>query len=304
MDTAKKIKLNNGFELPLIGMGTYTDKKKLEEAVKAAKESGCVLYDASEDYHNEKELGDALENNYSATDELVVITKMSFPNEIHYIDEYFEQRKKILMHGRRNPDIFLLHWPYPHMYKKMWKCLEEKYRKGECKAIGVCNFKQEHLEKLMKSCTIKPMINQFELHPLYYRKELCDYCKENGIAVMSYSPFARMDSKLVNSPVMTALSEKYGKTVSQIVVRWNYQHEFSVIPASSKDAHIRANFEVLDFELTDEEMAQIDGMNENYRMRFDADTYFSEKTKMKFFLQRNKTIYRIGKKAKSILKRK
>ena len=154
----------------------------------------------------------------------------------------------------------------------MVKEMEKLYEEGLVGAIGVCNFHEHHLEKLLKIAKVKPVINQIELHPLLTQIPLRGYCKSKGIQIQSYSPVARMDKKLIENKILALIAKKYNKTVPQIILKWNIQSDIITIPKSGNKTRIRENFDIFNFELSDEELKKIDNLNENYRVRYNPDT--------------------------------
>lgn len=165
--------------------------------------------------------------------------------------------------------------------------MEELYLAGKCEAIGVCNFDLGYMKELLKFCKVKPAINQFERHPMYQQQELVDFCQENDIAVMAYSPVARMDKRLHESPVLKEIAEKYGKTVSQIILRWDIDTGCIPIPASSSEKHISENYDVFDFFLTKEEIEAINSLEKGKRIRYNPRTRFTRKEKIRMFIYRS-----------------
>ena len=150
--------------------------------------------------------------------------------------------------------------------------------------IGVCNFEVKHLKKLLSKCRIKPMFNQIELHPLFRQPEICGFCEEHGIRIMSYSPLARMNARLFQNEQLELLAEKYSKSIAQVILRWNIQHEYIPIPATANLSHAEMNIDIFDFELTDDEMLLIDSLDEGMRIRYNPNTMFSNGQKIKGYI--------------------
>lgn len=280
--------LYNGLEIPIIGFGTFPNKEALLQAIPIAVNKGYRLIDTSDNYLNETYVGEAyrkISQEQTLDEDILLVTKFSQPYLTLFFKKIFRQsQKKLYADTKRQIDIYLLHWPYPFLWKKQWKRMEKLYLQGECKAIGVCNFKKKYLEELLKICQIKPMINQFECHPLYQQKETIDYCKEHDIQIMSYSPLARMNEKLIKNELLVSLAQKYNKNVAQIVLRWNIEHEYIPIPASVSKEHIHSNYEIFDFKLTPEEIVQIDALESGTRIRFDPDSRFTTGAKIRFWI--------------------
>ena len=271
-------RLYNGIELPDIGFGTFPQKEELRESVPTAIRAGYRLVDTSDNYLNETFVGDGL--SYVSETPIVVVTKFSQPLRTFDLLKCFDESRKKL--GGRI-DVYLLHWPFPHLWKNAWRRMEDLYLSGQCKAIGVCNFEKPMLQKLLRFCRVKPMIDQFERHPLFCQRKTVDFCHNNGIVVMSYSPLARMDQELFSNPVLKSIAAQKQKTVSQIILRWNIEHGDIPIPASRRAEHILANFDVFDFCLSKEEVLRIDALDSGHRIRFDPKTRFDRHMKKRFF---------------------
>jgi diketogulonate reductase-like aldo/keto reductase len=168
-------------------------------------------------------------------------------------------------------DLYLIHWPVAGKYKDTWRALEKLYKDGRVRAIGVSNFHVHHLQDLLATCEIKPMLNQVEFHPYLTQKELLAFCREQGIQMEAWSPL--MQGEVVNEPVITAMVEKYGKSPAQIVLRYDLQHGVVTIPKSVKEHRIIENSQVFDFELAQEDMDALDELNQNKRFGPDPDNF-------------------------------
>ena len=270
--------LYNGYKIPIIGYGTYPQKKTLEKNIENAEKNGYRLIDTADNYFNEEYVGKGLKR--IKVDNLVIVSKLSKPYKSMKVEECFNASKKAL-DGKLN--IYLLHWPYPFLWRRMWRQMEELYLQGKCDAIGVCNFEKKHLLKLLRKCRVKPMIDQFECHPDFQQRETIEFCKNHDIQVMSYSPLARNNGKLMKNIRIQAIAQKYQKTVGQVILKWNICKGLLPIPASSKLEHIIENIDIFDFNLTAEEVEIIDSLDANNRVRFDPDNRFSLKDKVLFF---------------------
>ena len=270
-------KLYNDIVLPEIGFGTFPQKEELRESIPIAIGTGYRLVDTSDNYLNESFVGQGLAS--SQHDDVVIVTKFSQPLRTFSLQACFEESRQKL--GGRI-DIYLMHWPFPYLWKAAWRQMEDLYLSGQCKAIGVCNFEKPMLQRLFRFCRVKPMIDQFERHPLFCQQETVDFCRKNNILVMSYSPLARMDETLFTNTVLSSLAKKKQKTVSQVILRWNIEHGDIPIPASRKREHIIANYDVFDFSLSSEEVKQIDNLDSGHRIRFDPKTRFDKKQKRLF----------------------
>ena len=267
------IRLNNNLEIPIIGIGTYPLKGiPLIKTVLHAHSCGYMNFDTSYSYFNEDCLGVAINRIMSYGRKLPLITtklRNTFQRENNVREGFFNSMKRL---GLKKIDLYLMHWPYPGKYLESWKQMEALYKEGFIGAIGVCNFHQHHLERLLEVAEVVPAINQIELHPLLSQKPLRDYCKAKGIRLQAYTPLARMDPKLVEHPVLIKLAKKYNKTIPQVILRWDVQEGIIVIPKSGNKNRIKENIQIFDFELTKSEIFEIEGINEDYRVRFDPDT--------------------------------
>ena len=168
-------------------------------------------------------------------------------------------------------DLYLLHWPVDGCFLDYWKQLEDLYKEGLVKAIGVSNCKMHHLEEIRKIANIIPMVNEVEMHPLLSEKELLRYCKNNGIQIMAYTSTARLDFRLKNSRRMRTVCKETGKSLSQVILRWHIQNGVIPIFNTSSLEHFKCNSAVFDFELSRHQMEIIDSMNINSRTRYDSD---------------------------------
>lgn len=274
-----------------IGYGTFPLGEELVRTIPQAVGCGYRLVDTSDNYKNEKFVGRGLAACGVSRDRLTVVTKFSRPLKTYRLEECFKQSERNL--GGRI-DVYLLHWPYPFLWKVQWRKLEELYLSGRCKSIGVCNFDKRRLERLLRFCRVKPSVCQFERHPLFQQNETAEFCRENGIKVMCYSPFARMNSRLMKNAVIGRIAESHSMTPGQVILRWSVERGDIPIPASSSEGHIRENFDIEGFSLSDGEMREIDALDAGMRVRFNPDTRFSFGKKVKFFLLRVKGFFHVA----------
>jgi diketogulonate reductase-like aldo/keto reductase len=165
----------------------------------------------------------------------------------------------------------MFHWPVTGVYLDTWKQMEQLYKEGYCKSIGVANCHQHHLEEIFSIAEVIPLVNQFEIHPLFTQKPLIEFCKSRGIAVEAYTPIARFDDRLIRLSVLNAIARKYNKTAVQIVLRWHIQNGVIPVVRSLNKKRQLENISVFDFELTEEDMHKIDSFNINARLRYDPD---------------------------------
>lgn len=268
------ISLNNGYEIPQIGFGTFSQTDTLTYNSDIAYQNGYRMFDLSDNYGNEQFL-------QLNKDDAIIITKFSQPYRTKHLFSCFLESKDRLS---CNIDIYLLHWPYPFLWKSQWREMEALYKSGKCKAIGVCNFNKDKMKKLLKWCKIKPAVNQFERHPIFQQNDIVEFCRENNIQVMCYSPVARMDKELIENDSLILLSKKYNKSVSQIVLRWEVDTGGIPIPGASTDSHIASNIDIFDFTLSKEDIQLINDIGINKRIRFDPEKRFSNYEKLCFFI--------------------
>ncbi|RXJ04635.1 aldo/keto reductase [Anaerobacillus alkaliphilus] len=263
--------------MPWFGLGVFKAKEGEEvvSSVKAAIELGYRSIDTAAIYGNEEGVGRAVRESGVAREELFITTKV-WNSEQGYestLAAFDESMKKL---GLNYLDLYLVHWPLPAVgkYKDTWRALEKLYKDGRVRAIGVSNFHVPHLKDLMADCEIKPMVNQVEYHPRLTQKELHEFCKENQIQLEAWSPL--MQGQLLDEPVLAELGQKYGKSVAQVILRWDLQNEVVTIPKSVNPVRLKENADIFDFELTAEEMSLIDGLNEDRRVGPNPDEFNRE----------------------------
>ena len=261
-NTDKNIVLNNGLEIPCIGLGTYQIRKKseIENVIKIGYNTGYKLIDTAVVYGNEKLIGDALKKLKIKRNDIFIITKI-FKGDMKYdkVKKSIESSLKKLQTDYI--DMVLIHWPKVEKSEdriKVWKALEESVEEKKVKMIGVSNFCKIHLEQILNNCKIKPVINQIECNPIYYDKETINYSEQNGIIIQAYCPFAEWNKKLVENDIIVNIAKNKNKSVSQIILKWLLQKNKIPLPKSVHGDYIKQNFDLNGFYLTEEEMAQID----------------------------------------------
>lgn len=289
--------LSNGMRIPKIGFGTFPMKEELREVIPKAVEAGYRMFDTSDNYHNETYLGEALEASRDFEKNFLVVTKISKPQKLLKFQQEYEKSQIRLKH---KIDIFLMHWPYPFVKYNLWKEMEELYKNNMCGGIGVCNFTKTEMIKLLEKAEVRPVINQIELHPMFQQKEICEFCEQQGIKIMAYSPLARMNRSLIENKLLKNLAEKYSKDVPQIILRWDVQHGYIPIPSGKREKHILSNINIDDFYLTEEDMNAIDSLDCGLRVRFDPDKRFNIRNKV--FCWGINVVYFIRKKVNKIIK--
>jgi diketogulonate reductase-like aldo/keto reductase len=264
----KNLQLNDGNKIPMVGFGTYkSTEQEGTEAVASAIAAGYRLIDTAAFYHNEEAVGKGIKASGLAREELVVTTKLWREN-LGYHQAKQELEKSLKKLGLDYLDLYLIHWPanarnYDNWQKTnadTWRAMEELQAAGKIRSIGVSNFWQEHLEALFHTANTLPAVNQIEFHPGYRQAELVAFCQQQNMAVEAWSPLAR--GKVFGNETLETIARKHRKSVSQVCLRWIIQHQVIAIPKSTTPERIRENIDLFDFELSEDEMQQIDQLPE------------------------------------------
>ncbi|MFP3392692.1 aldo/keto reductase [Brevibacillus sp. SIMBA_040] len=253
----QKVILNNGVEMPLLGFGVYqiADPKECEQSVYHAIMAGYRLIDTAASYLNEEAVGTAIKRSGVAREELFITTKLWVQ------DTGFESTKTAFEKSLKRLqldylDLYLIHQPFGDVYGS-WRAMEELYREGKVRAIGVSNFQMDRLIDLMIHNEVAPAVNQVETHPFNQQIESAKFMKESNVQIQSWAPFAEGKNNLFQNEVLVSIAEKYNKSVAQVVLRWLTQREVVVIPKSVRKERIIGNFDIFDFELSQEDMESI-----------------------------------------------
>ena len=271
------ITLNNNLRIPAVGLGLWKAGKgqEAEKAVLYALDAGYRHFDTAKVYDNEEELGNAISNCGIDRGEVFITTKVwnddqGYDNTMRAFEASLKRLQMDYV------DLYLVHWPFLDFSKrgidefnkreKTWKALEALYDSGRARSIGVCNYNIEHFEEMKNFAKLVPAVNQIELHPFWNRKELNAFCQEHNILVEGYCPLAR--AKRMDDPVISSLAKKHGKTNAQVMIRWSLQLGNVVLPKSVRKERIIENIQVFDFELTSEDMAALNALNEDYSAIF------------------------------------
>ena len=251
------ITLNNGVKMPLEGFGVFQvpDPAQCEQAVLDAIASGYRLIDTAAAYRNEKAVGEAIKKSGVPREELFITTKLWVQ------DASYEAAKKAIQTSLDNLglsylDLYLIHQPMGD-YVGAYRAMEEAYKEGKLKAIGVCNFYPHRLADLCETVEVIPAVNQVELHPFFQQENALALMKEYGVVPEAWGPFAEGNHGIFTHPVLTAIGQKYGKSAAQVALRWNVQRGVVVIPKSVHKERIEQNMNIWDFQLSDEDMAEI-----------------------------------------------
>lgn len=251
------VTLNNGVKMPIIGFGVYQvpDAEECENAVYDALMAGYRLIDTAAGYLNEEAVGRALKRSGIPREELFITTKL-WVQDASYESAKLAFAKSLKKLQLDYLDLYLIHQPFGDYYGA-WRAMEELYREGNIKAIGVSNFLPDRLMDLIVHNEIVPAVNQIETHPLYQQTETTAFLKEQGVQHQSWAPFAEGRGNMFGNEMLTSLAEKHNKSVAQIVLRWLVQREVVVIPKSVRKERIVENFDIFDFELSANDMEQI-----------------------------------------------
>lgn len=260
------VSLNNGVVMPRLGVGTFTlFGRRLLRVVRAAYELGYRHFDTAWLYKNESSLKWALRFAGIKRQDVFITSKLEWKQMITEpsVKKNFEATLKRL--GTDYVDLYLVHWPKPELYLDMWEGIAQLYKEGRIRAVGVSSFMPEHLERIKSLSDITPAVNQIELHPLNNRRDVVDYCRLHNIQVEAHSPFARGSavSELMGNPLLKDIAAKYGKTVAQVILRWDIEQGFIAIPRTDKPEKLALNADIFDFSLSPEEMDVIYSLNQD-----------------------------------------
>lgn len=271
-------KLNNGVEIPVIGFGTWQtpNGRVAEESVLAALNSGYRHIDTAAAYGNEESVGAAIKKSGINRHELFVTTKLwnsdhGYQNTKKAIDTSLEKLDLDYL------DLYLIHWPNPaamrdnwaELNAESWQAMEEAVQAGKIRAIGVSNFRKHHLDELLKTAEVKPVVNQNYLNPSDMQEDLVKYNDSLGILNEAYSPLGT--GGLLSNEVVNGIAEKYGKSPAQILIRWSLNHNFLPLPKSVHPDYIKANADVFDFDIEPEDMKKLDGLHGAAKIANDPD---------------------------------
>lgn len=278
----KTITLNNGIKMPQLGLGTFLiPNENIIETIGRAYDLGYRSFDTAWRYHNEKEIAKALKVHGINREEVFITTKVNadalFYKRYHggklkFLNIPIRSVKRAVEMSFENlgeaeyVDLFLVHTPWP-MYPKMYEVLTDFYHQGRIRAIGISSFLPPMIESLKEVSDVVPAVNQFEISPLNTQKQLIKYCQEKGIAVEAMSTFSHFRSneprkEITENESIKPIAEKYGKSIVQVILRWLIQQDVIAIPKTWEESHLKENINIFDFELTQEEMAVIDGLDQ------------------------------------------
>ena len=275
MTVIPDIMLSNGQHIPQFGFGVFQVKPQdTVAAVSTALQAGYRHIDTAEMYGNEKEVGEAISKSGLDRGDVFVTSKLA--NDAHQPDDArraFDESLKAL--GFDYLDLFLIHWPLPTRYDgdyvSTWQTLEEFYREGRARSIGVSNFQPRHLRRLHAECEIPPAVNQIEVNPYLTQDEVRGFCAEHQIAIEAWSPLGR--GNVLSDPTIEAIARQTGKTPAQVVLRWHIERGDIVFPKSVTPDRIRENIDIFDFELTGQDVEAISALDRNERTGPDPDKF-------------------------------
>lgn len=253
--------LNNGIKMPMAGIGTFLlTPDEAETSVLSALQCGYRLIDTANAYVNEKAVGRAMRKSGIPRDEIFLETKL-WPS---FYEQEDAVEKTLQRLGTDYIDLLLIHQPAGN-YVAGYRLMEKAYKEGKVRAIGLSNFTPEQVQEILDICEVKPAVLQTEVHPYSQEKELKAFLNKEGIVIQAWYPLGHGDKTLIQEPLFTEFGKKYGKSNAQIILRWHIQAGNIVIPGSKNPAHIKDNFNLFDFALTDDEMAKITALDKQKR---------------------------------------
>ena len=275
------IRLSNQFEIPILGYGTLQINSKIAEScVINALKQGYRLIDTAASYFNEKEIGNALIKSKIDRKKVIICTKV-WIQDSGYKNTLNAFRKSLERLQTDYIDIYLIHQPYGDYYGS-WRAMEELYKQGKVRAIGVCNFSAERFVDLCENCTISPMINQVEFHPFFQQSQLLNVLKKYDCCLQAWGPLAEGQKDIFENPILKSIANKHDKSVAQIVLRWHVQNNIVAIPKTVDNHRMEENINVWDFKLDKEDMKRIGEMDIGHSEIIDFKSYKTAKWLNKF----------------------
>ena len=271
-DLQGTFELHNGVQMPYFGLGVYLSKDGSEviNAVKEALNHGYRHIDTASVYNNEEGVGAGIRESNVDREDVFLVSKV-WNNEQGYDSTLKAFDASLERLGTEYLDLYLVHWPKGDISKDTWKALERLYKEKRVRSIGTSNFLQHHLEDLLTSVEIVPMVNQMEFHPYLVQQDLIDFCNSKGIQYEAWSPL--MQGNVFDLDIMKELAVKYNKTIAQIVLRWDLQKGVVTIPKSSKKERIIANADLFEFEISQTDMNMLDALDRGKRFGPDPDNF-------------------------------
>ncbi len=265
----QNIKLNNGIEMPILGFGVFQmqDLAECEQAVLDAIETGYRLIDTAASYMNEQAVGNAIKKSNVPRKELFITTKL-FISDAGYEGTKAAFHKSLELLQLDYVDLYLIHQPYGDIYGS-WRAMQELYREGKTRAIGVSNFHPDRIMDLVVNTGFVPAINQIETHPFHQQNETQKFLEENNIQIESWGPFAEGKNDIFKNEILTSIAVNYNKSVAQVILRWLIQRGVVAIPKTVRKERMAENFDIFDFELAEEDMNAIQTLDTNASLFFD-----------------------------------
>jgi diketogulonate reductase-like aldo/keto reductase len=263
MNISTTLKVRNGVEIPCLGFGTFRLEPgaRGQQSVAWALENGYRHIDTAAAYGNEEEVGLAVAQSGVRREDIFITTKLR--NDDHGFESVFKACEESLRRLKMDYiDLYLIHWPVTGLRGKTWEAFIKLYDEGKCRAIGVSNYTIRHLSELLAETSLVPMVNQIEIHPFLFRRELIDFCTARGIAVEAYSPLSK--ARRMDDPRLVSIAGKYQRSVAQVMIHWTLQHGWISLPKSERRERIAENANVFDFDLAPEDMLTMDSMDEGY----------------------------------------
>jgi diketogulonate reductase-like aldo/keto reductase len=263
-----RVDLSHGGPIPVFGLGVYQTGpgKGTVNAITWALEAGYRHIDTAALYANESEVGEAIHASGIPREQIFVTTKL-WNNDHGYEHALKAFDESIGRLGLDYVDLYLIHWPVETLRHDSWRALEQILKDGRARAIGVSNYTVTHLDEILGRCETPPAVNQVEFHPFLYQVELLEYCRSHNIKLEAYSPLTK--GLKLGDERLVSMAEKHGRSVAQIMIRWALQHNLVVIPKSENKARIGENAAVFDFDLSEDDMSSINGLNENLHITWD-----------------------------------
>ena len=269
----KYVKLNNGLEMPILGFGVYQiqDYDECKKAVLNAIETGYRLIDTAASYKNEKAVGDAIKESGINRKELFITTKLWIQKN------GYEDTKKAFNNSLEKLqldylDLYLIHQPFGDYYGE-WRCMEELYKNGKIKAIGVCNFFADRLVDLIMHNEIVPAVNQVEVNPFYQKNDYQTIMNEYNVQMQSWAPFAEGRNNMFTNEILSSIAKKYNKSIAQIILNWLVKRNIVVIPKTVRKERMEENFNIFDFELDESDIKLISSLDKNESSFFSHQDY-------------------------------
>jgi len=270
----KNFTLNDGKSIPAVGVGVFRveDAKTAYDMIRTALSVGYRHIDTAMIYGNEEAVGKAIKESGVAREEIFLTTKLWNDDQrsgkvMEAIDNSLKRLETDYV------DLYLVHWPVKGTYASVWKKMEEVYKSGKAKSIGVSNYNPHHLDDLLKNAEIVPAVNQIECYPYLTQDAVISYCKEKGIYPQAWGPLGAGKSDVLVNPVITEIANNHGKTPAQVILRWDFQRGVIVIPKSVHENRLKENMDIFGFQLSDEEVKQITALNKNKRLGSDPDNF-------------------------------